>query len=473
MMAYLNGLDIASYQSGLDLTKIDYDFVIIKATQGTSYVNPYMTTHYQQAASEGKLIGFYHYFGGGDPKAEADYFLKYVRSYVGDVVLALDWESAQNSKFGSSDLTYCKTFLDYVYEQTGVRPMLYVQQSIMSKFSSLTDYGMWIAQYKDYSQTGYQETPWNEGSYTCAIRQYTSNGRLSGYSGDLDLDKFYGGKKAWKKYCNPSGEDTDDTEGGTTTATIDVQKVRDDAVDFAVQMANDNSHGYSQSTRSLYNITNPTSFDCSSLVLTAYYYAFEQQGITPTPKDLGCSYTGNMMDLLNCGFEIVARNQTAHAEMIKGDIELNVTYHTALAVDSDTIVHARSSEGTTNTKDDSGNEIRTQDWYLYSHGWDYRLRFTGAGLSGGTTSSTTGTTTSSDLDVDGEIGAKTVTKWQKVMGTTQDGFIDGQDSGQKKYWTSVISEACKWTGGYSPMVKAWQGYLIKEGILMRLMRRRW
>ncbi len=91
------------------------------------------------------------------------------------------------------------------------------------------------------------------------------------------------------------------------------------------------------------------------------------------------------------------------------------------------------------------------------------MRFTGAGLSGGTTSSTTGTTTSSDLDVDGEIGAKTVTKWQKVMGTTQDGFIDGQDSGQKKYWTSVISEACKWTGGYSPMVKAWQGYLIKKG----------
>lgn len=84
--------------------------------------------------------------------------------------------------------------------------------------------------------------------------------------------------------------------------------------------------------------------------------------------------------MLNVGFETVARSQTAHAQMIRGDIELNTTYHTALAVDKDYIVHARSSEGTTDTKDNSGNEIRTQPWYLYSHGWTHRLRFTGKGI---------------------------------------------------------------------------------------------
>ena len=85
--------------------------------------------------------------------------------------------------------------------------------------------------------------------------------------------------------------------------------------------------------------------------------------------------------MLNVGFEIVARNQTAHAQMQKGDLELNVTHHVAMAIDRDNIVHARSSEGTTNTIDDSGNEIRTQGWYNYSHGWDYRIRFTGKGLN--------------------------------------------------------------------------------------------
>lgn len=170
-----------------------------------------------------------------------------------------------------------------------------------------------------------------------------------------------------------------DKEGTSMSRNV-IQQVIDDAVSFAVGIANDNSHGYSQAVRSLYNITNPTSFDCSSLVCTAFYYAFLKNGISPTPKDKGCSYTGNMLNLLNCGFEVVARNQTAHSQMIKGDIELNVTHHTALAVDGNNIVHARSSEGTSDTKDNSGNEIRVQPWYLYSRGWTHRLRFTGKGL---------------------------------------------------------------------------------------------
>ena len=106
-----------------------------------------------------------------------------------------------------------------------------------------------------------------------------------------------------------------------------------------------------------------------------------------------CSYTGNMLKMLNAGFEIVATNQTAHTQMKRGDIELNTTYHTALATDANNIVHARSSEGTTDTTDNSGNEIRTQAWYLYSHGWTHRLRLTGKGIdfSGLTDAGSSGT----------------------------------------------------------------------------------
>lgn len=173
--------------------------------------------------------------------------------------------------------------------------------------------------------------------------------------------------------------------GGNESA-MDKQKiitaVIEDAVGFAVSMATDNSHGYSQAVRSLYNIENPKSFDCSSLVLTAFYYAFVKNGLKDQAEYLkkNCSYTGNMLNMKNCGFEVVATNQTDHAKMIRGDIELNVTHHTALAIDANNIVHARSSEGTSDTKDGSGNEIRVQPWYLYGKGWTHRLRFTGAGI---------------------------------------------------------------------------------------------
>jgi hypothetical protein len=155
-------------------------------------------------------------------------------------------------------------------------------------------------------------------------------------------------------------------------------------VEFATGIAKDNKHGYSQSVRSLYqtNATKAKSFDCSSLVLTSIQYAFEKYGISPTPKDLYCSYTGNMLNLKKCGFEIVEVNQRTCKGMKKGDIELNPVYHTAMAISSSQIVHARTSEGTSDTKDNSGNEIKVQDWYLYSHGWGYRLRFTGKGCKG-------------------------------------------------------------------------------------------
>lgn len=36
----MNGIDISSWQSGIDLAKVPCDFVIIKATEGLTYVNP-------------------------------------------------------------------------------------------------------------------------------------------------------------------------------------------------------------------------------------------------------------------------------------------------------------------------------------------------------------------------------------------------------------------------------------------------
>lgn len=197
----LQGIDISHYQPNIDLSKVEADFVIVKATEGTWYTDPYCDKHISAAKKNKKLIGAYHYANGGDYRAEADYFLKKVDKYLGEAVLVLDWEGQGNQMYGVNDLTWCKNWLNYVYKKTGVKPMLYCSQSIMARFQNVGDYGLWIAQYPNYEPTGYQEHPWNEGRYTCAMRQYTSAGRLKGFSGNLDLDKFYGDAEAWKKYA--------------------------------------------------------------------------------------------------------------------------------------------------------------------------------------------------------------------------------------------------------------------------------
>lgn len=197
----MNGIDISSWQAGIDLSVVPHDFVIIKATQGCDYFNLDFTRAFNQAKEIGSCTGVYHYAGGNDPKQEADYFLSKVQNAIGNSVLALDWEIADNSSWGINDFEWCKTWVDYVAEKTGVKPILYISAHYMNMFQNIGDYGMWVAQYPDYNITGYQETPWNEGAYTCAIRQYSSNGRLVGYNSALDLNKFYGDKIAWNKYC--------------------------------------------------------------------------------------------------------------------------------------------------------------------------------------------------------------------------------------------------------------------------------
>lgn len=203
----LKGIDIASHQKNLNCENIDADFVIIKATQGTSYVNPYCDMHYQQSVRAGQLQGVYHYAEGGNPQEEAAFFLKNVEGYIHKAILCLDWESQQNARWGNKDAEWVKAFCDYVYDKVQVHPIVYVQASAMSRLAcEIGDCGMWIAQYASSEPTGYQEHPWNEDAYLCAIRQYSSHGRIYGYDGDLDLDIAYMDDVAWHKYANPNGE---------------------------------------------------------------------------------------------------------------------------------------------------------------------------------------------------------------------------------------------------------------------------
>lgn len=203
----LNGIDISSYQSGIDLTVVPCDFVIIKATQGAGYVNPDCDRAYQQAKRAGKLRGTYHYVGGGNAVAEADYYVNNIKGYLKDGLLAIDWEAEQNSAWGNE--AYLEQLVRRVIERTGVKPLIYSMASRYAQVAAVAkklDCGLWIAEYADMNPTGYQAHPWREGAYACAIRQYASAGRLNGWGGDLDLNIAYMTRDQWAKYVNPGGK---------------------------------------------------------------------------------------------------------------------------------------------------------------------------------------------------------------------------------------------------------------------------
>lgn len=202
----MNGIDISNWQNGINLDAVPYDFIIAKATQGKTYVSPDCARQVEQARARGKLFGVYHYIDGSGAIGEADFFIDNIKNWVGEGMLCLDWESNQNSAWGNED--YLRQVAQRVIDRTGIPPVIYVQQSRMAQVKPIADAlncALWIAQYANMNATGYQDAPWNEGAYSCAIRQYSSVGRLSGYSGNLDLNKAYMDASAWSKYANPSG----------------------------------------------------------------------------------------------------------------------------------------------------------------------------------------------------------------------------------------------------------------------------
>ena len=53
----MNGIDISSWQTGINLNAVPCDFAIVKATGGTGYVNPDFTRAMNQAVNAGKKVG--------------------------------------------------------------------------------------------------------------------------------------------------------------------------------------------------------------------------------------------------------------------------------------------------------------------------------------------------------------------------------------------------------------------------------
>ncbi len=197
----LNGIDISNWQKGIDLAAVPADFVISKATQGTGYVSPDCARQVEQARKVGKRFGVYHYVSGGNAIAEANYFVDNCSNWIGKGLFCIDWEADQNSAWGNEG--YLEQLVAQVKNRTGIPPIIYTSASRYAQVAPVAkrqNCGLWIAQYASMNPTGYQDTPWNEGAYACVIRQYSASGRLPGYNGNLDLNKFYGDGATYDNY---------------------------------------------------------------------------------------------------------------------------------------------------------------------------------------------------------------------------------------------------------------------------------
>lgn len=196
-MMTLKIVDCSSYQGNYKVGSNGEDGVIIKATEGMNYVNPYCDYVAQQAIKKGLPWGLYHYTDGVDANGEADYFISHTKGYFGisnEPIIFLDWESGNNKAWGNG--SFANDFINRIKSKLGKQAGIYTGSDGVSqtgKYLSGTA-PLWFAGYPTSSNVGWSPVsfPYSTGSWkTLTGWQFSSN--------PVDKSLFYVDVNAWKK----------------------------------------------------------------------------------------------------------------------------------------------------------------------------------------------------------------------------------------------------------------------------------
>jgi len=188
MAVQIKGFDASHYQGIIDFPKTKaagYEFVFIKATQGTTYVDPQFETYFKDAQAAGLEVGAYHFgtFATVDQaKTEAAFFISHLQGKKLTYPAVLDMEQNKGGDNPQQLTDACIAFLE-VLEAAGYFAMIYSGKSFFENQlqpDRLTPYADWIARYGS-SVLG----------RTAGIWQFSDSGHIDGISGNVDLDVAY------------------------------------------------------------------------------------------------------------------------------------------------------------------------------------------------------------------------------------------------------------------------------------------
>ena len=141
------------------------------------------------AMSVGLDVGVYFFSQAITPEEaaeEAEFVLSYLDGYELTYPVVFDWEvigqeSARTYGLDTETLCACANTFCSMVEEAGYRPMIYFNSYagyVKYDLSQVLDYDFWFAQYSQVPTFYYDFQMW----------QYSSQGRVDGISGDVDLN---------------------------------------------------------------------------------------------------------------------------------------------------------------------------------------------------------------------------------------------------------------------------------------------
>lgn len=168
------GQDVSNYEPTHDWAASDAKYGIVKATEGTSFVDRAFVRHWDEMARLNIVRGVYHYgHPANDPVAEADFFLSVVDKQpakTGDL-LVLDLETTDGKSVAEVN-AWARKWLERVKAKTGITPLFYSGWNFASTYGQgLGQYPLWVAHYSKARGAVTPPAPWK----TWTIHQYTDS----------------------------------------------------------------------------------------------------------------------------------------------------------------------------------------------------------------------------------------------------------------------------------------------------------
>jgi hypothetical protein len=114
------------------------------------YLDVQAARNYNNAIRLGKEPILYHYAGGADPVAEADYFIAACSPLAEGDILALDYELTAAMNPPADPNNWCLQFCERVHQRTGVWPLFYTYSALQKQHgfaAVLQNCGFWQANY--------------------------------------------------------------------------------------------------------------------------------------------------------------------------------------------------------------------------------------------------------------------------------------------------------------------------------------
>lgn len=186
-MSYILFKDISQWQGNYNMAANPDPAIAIKMGGGDNglYMDSKANANYSAAVAHGKVPIGYWFAGGGDPIAEADYFLRCMAPLAEGDVYALDWEIQH-----TDPVQWVLTFVNHIHDKIGVWPLVYMNISTANAYD-------WAPVFKN---CGYWCAAPSFGFDATLPVKYPQVAQQGPIVNGVDTDAFFGTVEELKKY---------------------------------------------------------------------------------------------------------------------------------------------------------------------------------------------------------------------------------------------------------------------------------